>query len=159
MLQFNIKQSKVAEDKHIKYVSDEQFLLDIEAELRQEAAENKHKRASNYYLDTHEFAAELCLSKRNGQLTDKCVKMFQLLIFHIQRRLFYKDKDIQADCASEAMLTICANWQKYDISRSPNAFSFFTTTILNAMAKGWNINSKPGVHIPIDALFQTHRKD
>lgn len=159
MLQFNIAQSKIAKDKHIIYESDEQFLKDIEAELRQEAADNAHKRKANYYLDTHEFAAELCLSKRNGQLTEKCISMFQLLIFHIQRRLFYKDPEMQADCASEAMLCICANWQKYDISRSPNAFSFFTTTILNALAKGWNESSKPGVHIPIDVLFQTHRKD
>lgn len=159
MLQFNIAQSKIEQDKHVMFVSDEQFLKDIEQELRQEALDNAHKRKANYYLDTHEFAAELVLSKRLGQLTDKCVKMLELLIFHVQRRLYYKDKDIQADCASEAMFCICNNWHKYDIAKSPNAFSFFTTTIINALAKGWNENSKPGVHIPIDVLFQTHRKD
>lgn len=159
MFKFDIIDSKVQSTKHVMYESDETLLKDIETSLRQDAIEDtKHgNRKSNHYLDKKEFAAELVKSKLEGQLTPLAVKMFERLIFHIQRRLFYKDKEMQRECASEAMAIIVANWRTYDIQKSPNAFSYFTTTILNGMAKGWNVSSKPGVHIPIELLYQTDR--
>lgn len=158
---FNFKpiDSKINKDKHIRFESDEELLKDIETSLRQDMIEDvkQGRRKHNHYLDKKEFAAELVKSKLEGQLTPLAIKMFERLIFHIQRRLFYKDKEMQQECASEAMTIIVANWRTYDIQKSPNAFSYFTTTILNGMAKGWNESSKPGVHIPIEMLYQTDR--
>lgn len=159
MFDFKAIDSKINKDKHIMFESDEALLKDIENSLRQDVIEDvkQGRRKNNHYLDKKEFAAELVKSKLEGQLTPLAVKMFERLIFHIQRRLFYKDKEMQQECASEAMAIIVANWRTYDIQRSPNAFSYFTTTILNGMAKGWNESSKPGVHIPIEMLYQTNR--
>lgn len=162
MTSFNFQpiDSKIDESKQVLFESNEELLKDIEASLRNELLEDiqsgKHK--VNYYLNNKALAAELVKSKIEGQLTNKCIDMFKKLIFHVQRRLYYKDPDVKQDCASEAMAIIAAKWRSYDVQKSPNAFSYFTTTILNGLAKGWNDGSKPGIHIPIDMLYQTTKK-
>ena len=159
MFDFKAIDSKINKDKHIMFESDEELLKDIENSLRQDVIEDvkQGRRKHNHYLDKKEFAAELVKSKLEGQLTPLEYKRFKLNKLNLNGLLFYNEKKLKQECASEAMAIIVANWRTYDIQRSPNAFSYFTTTILNGMAKGWNESSKPGVHIPIEMLYQTDR--
>lgn len=153
-------ESKLPEDKHIQYVSDDDMLTQLEDQLREEAANIKKRgQPSNYYINNKELCAEICACKVSGQLSNKLIHMFELLIKHVQRRLYYRDKDLQADVAAEAMLILASKWQMFDPTVTQNAFSWATSVILNGMARGWNIQSKPGIHIPIDSLFQSGKHD
>lgn len=152
--------SQLPADEHIQYVSNDGLLQDIEEQLREEAAHSKRKgMPSNFYINNKELTAELCACKRTGVLSDKAIHMFQLLVKHVQRRLYYRDKDIEADVASEALCILITKWKEFDPTVTQNAFAYLTQICLNGLARGWNIQAKPGVHIPIDSLFQTNKHD
>lgn len=157
-ISFSIAESKVPEKDRKQFIDEDEMLADIEKELRY-IAENKTSRKSNYYIDTHEFAAEIVKCKIDGQLSDKAVKMFQTLIFHVQRGWRYNDPEKSKDVAANAMVILLSNWQKYDPARNHNAFAFFTTVVLNGLRQGWHNNTEPGIRITIDALFTNNKDD
>jgi hypothetical protein len=98
---------------------------------------SKEKKQPKNYVVPELFRLELIASNVKGELTPKCIEMFQLMITKIQSSFFYVDPQDKEDCASEAMMVLLTKWKHYDCDRQ-NAFAFFTRTIYNGLFAGWN---------------------
>jgi DNA-directed RNA polymerase specialized sigma subunit len=91
------------------------------------------------YLKNEELYNELKVCNEKGQLTDRAIGMFQEMIKNIIRPFSYKDNEDREDCQQQAMLDILVGWKTFDINHPKcNAFSYFTQTIKNGLAKGYN---------------------
>lgn len=91
------------------------------------------------YLKNEDLLNELKKSNEIGKLTDESILMFQEMIINIQKHLSYKNLEDKEDCYQQAILDILVGWRTFNINHPRcNAFSYFTQTIKNGLAKGWN---------------------
>lgn len=90
------------------------------------------------YLNNADLRDEVMLSKSQGALTRKALKMLILLAERAQTKLSYNNPEDKEDCLSYAKMDIIKYWDRYDAEKSPNAFAYFTQMCKNGYAKGWN---------------------
>lgn len=88
-------------------------------------------------VNNDELREELIKSKSRGELTRRCIQLFEQMVHKLQNGLPYNDPEDRKDCFQAAMLDVARYWQNYDPEKSPNPFSYFTSTIINGLAKGW----------------------
>lgn len=107
------------------------------------------------YLKNEDLLNELIKSNEHDKLTDTAICMFQDMIKNIMRPLSYKYIEDKEDCQQQAMLDILVGWRTFNVNHPKgNAFSYFTQTIKNGIAKGWNeihdIKSSEKIYISIE---------
>lgn len=90
------------------------------------------------YLKNSELFAEIILSKKNNELTERAQKMLILLANKVSTKLKYKNPEDRKDCISFAYLDILKYWRGFDPAKSSNAFAYYTEMIKKGFAKGWN---------------------
>lgn len=101
------------------------------------------------YLKNADLLEEIRRSKQQGKLTDKAVRMFILLANKSSEKLKYKNPDDREDCISSAIEDLLRYWDRFDETKSTNAFAFYTQISKNGFAKGWKKLYNPEIGVPI----------
>jgi len=102
------------------------------------------KTISNYpirmakdYVKNSELLAAVIESKSGGKLTPETIRMFNLMINGISKKMSYKDPQDKEDCMAFAMEDLCKYWNRFNPEKSDNPFAYFTQIAKNGFAKGW----------------------
>lgn len=101
------------------------------------------------YLKNADLLEEVRKSKAQGKLTNRLVQMFILLSHKCSERLKYKNPNDREDCISSAQEDLLRYWDRFDESKSTNAFAFYTQISKNGFAKGWKKLYNPEMGVPI----------
>ena len=91
------------------------------------------------YLHNKDLLLQLEISKKNGELTVECIRMFQMMSVNLSRRFSYLNEEDRKDCIAVAVMDCFQYWQNFDASKSDNAFAYFTQVIKNGFGKEWKI--------------------
>lgn len=89
------------------------------------------------YVKNSDLLREICVSKEQGKLTPEALRMLQKMAKECTKMLRYKDEEDKFDCLQSAMLDILKYWNRFDPTKSSNAFSYFTQVAKNGLCKGW----------------------
>lgn len=92
---------------------------------------------SKEYVTNKQLKAAVVESKNLGRLTPDAIKIFELLINGISKKMAYKNPQDKEDCMSFAMEDLLKYWDRYDPEKSNNPFAYFTQIAKNGFAKGW----------------------
>lgn len=76
---------------------------------------------------------ELVDSHNQNKLTEKAILMFMLMTDKILSKFYWEKEEWREDCFAYAILKVYDVWEKYDVEKSYNAFSYFTQVIKNAI--------------------------
>lgn len=111
---------------------------------------------SKHYIKKDEFRAELIKSKEKGRMTEKLGSMFIILVDNIQKSFTYKNDADREDCKSEVLETLTRNWNTCNLElENSNPFSYFTTTVENAIYYGWKkIKQNHKDIVLLDSIFK-----
>lgn len=105
-----------------------------------------------HYLTSEQIREELEVCHIKGQITNKMVQMFTLMVDKIQSSFTYVNDEDRKDVRSYAIEKILTKWKAADLQR-PNLFSFFTEVIKNDLYQGWNNLQKGSADFSYDAIF------
>lgn len=115
------------------------------------------KKINKFYIKPEDFQQEYDKAILIDEVTPNLLKMFFTIAEKSSVLLKLKNQqDIDA-CVNFAV-SICwaTKWKKYNIDRTSNIFSFFTTVILNDMRTHKNfIQKNKDSSISIDAIFNS----
>jgi DNA-directed RNA polymerase specialized sigma subunit len=89
------------------------------------------------YVKNADLMQAIIESKNKGVLTSDTIRMFNLMIQGISKKMAYKDPEDKEDCMAFAMEDLCKYWDRFNPDKSDNAFSYFTQIAKNGFAKGW----------------------
>lgn len=107
----------------------------------------------NFYVKPVDFQNEYDKSLSLDAPTALLLKMFEKIGIGYSKK-FGGNKLDQDACVNYALFEAYKKWKKYDSTRSPNIFAFFTQMIKNDMAQHHNkIFHKKNLYVSIDALF------
>lgn len=90
-----------------------------------------------HYVKNSELLTEIKISKDQGKLTDRAVKMLVLIATESNKRLSYKDEMDREDCISTAILDLLLYWDRFKPELSTNAFAFYSQVAKHGFAKAW----------------------
>jgi DNA-directed RNA polymerase specialized sigma subunit len=102
-----------------------------------------------HYLKPKELLEEILKSKEQGKLTPTAVTMLVKLATESNKKLKYRDEKDKEDCIAFAIEDLLRYWDRFDITKSNNAFAFYTQIAKHGFAKGWKKIHKYGTHVPI----------
>lgn len=114
----------------------------------------KTSTTKNHYVQNDKLVEELKKSRANGRPTEKLSIMFKLIAQNRTRKFPYKNEDDRKDCVSTAVEIMLKKFDKFDLERNTNAFSYYSQVAINGLFYGWNqLNSKAPVTYSIDQIF------
>lgn len=94
----------------------------------------KRERATStkgHYVTNAEILPEILECKKTGKLSSKLSKMLWMIAERYSYSPSFANYSFREDMVSFAVMNLCANWYKFDESRSdsPNPFAFYTTAV------------------------------
>lgn len=120
---------------------------------RQAKSENIDK--NNYYINNDMLVEELRKSKELGKPTLELIEMFKKLSRKISGSFIYDNEEDRIDCVMYSLTVLLEKWDKYDLNKDTNAFSYYTQIALNGLRAGWNqLNGKKSRTVSLDAIFE-----
>jgi len=96
------------------------------------------------YLSNSELLKEIVYCKGTGKLTNKAVEMFILLAERVVSRLPYADDYLREEAESGAKMDLLLYWNRFDPTKSTNAFAYLTQICKMGAAKSFNKSYKFG---------------
>lgn len=97
-----------------------------------------------HYLNNRDLLNEILLSKEVGELTNKAIQMFMLLSERVISRLPYADDYLREEALAGARMDLILYWNRFDETKSDNAFSYLTQICKMGAAKSFNKSYKYG---------------
>jgi hypothetical protein len=91
-----------------------------------------------HYLNNRDLLEEIRLSKEQGELTDKAVKMLVLLAERVVSRLPYADDYLREEAIAGAKMDLILYWDRFDETKSSNIFAYMTQIAKHGCAKMFN---------------------
>lgn len=101
----------------------------------------KKKRGKNNYLNNKDMLAELKKSKADGKMTTELTKMIMMLCKRYGQHPWFINYSYNDDMQAFALLTVVKFWNRFDETKSTNAFAYFTQIIKRAFYQ-FNIQEK-----------------
>lgn len=91
-------------------------------------------------INNVEFFDEVKKSQEQDQPTERFMMIVYTIAHKIlrQRKFFHTTEDWKEDACSSSLLKCCDVFNKFDLSRNSSAYSFFHTTIKNAIFDCFN---------------------
>lgn len=117
---FNI-QIKREYDKRLNYI---------------EETKDKKKKKSVQPVDNNELVEEILISKHLDALTERGGEILITLANHAIKKPSYQKEEDKKDCLQEAMLILFTRWKSFKITKSDNAFAYYTEIFKRAIAQG-----------------------
>jgi DNA-directed RNA polymerase specialized sigma subunit len=84
------------------------------------------------YLSNKELLAEVRACKVTGKMSNKLVRMLQLLCFRFAKKGSFVNYSYNEDMQAYAMMMLVRTWMGFNPEKSTNAFAFFTQCIKNS---------------------------
>lgn len=84
------------------------------------------------YLSNKDMTDEVIASQKAGMVTDKLGKMIMLLCKRYSNHRYFARYSYKDEMINSGILACVAAVFKFDVSKSTNAFAFFTTTTYRA---------------------------
>lgn len=97
----------------------------------------KKKKKTNY-LNNKDLLAEHAKSVIQDKMTDKLAHMLQLLCARYGKRGQFAAYTYNDDMQAYAMLMLVKTWRSFNVTKSTNAFAFFTQCIKNSFIQFLN---------------------
>lgn len=97
----------------------------------------KKTKKKDVPVNNKELYNEIVISKQNGQLTPRAVRMLMLIADGVSNKLPYVKPADKQDCASSAKLDLLKYWSGFN-PKYKNAFAYYTEIAKKGAAKGWN---------------------
>jgi DNA-directed RNA polymerase specialized sigma24 family protein len=84
------------------------------------------------YLSNKELLAEVRACKKTGNMSNKLVRMLQLLCSRFAKKGSFVNYSYNEDMQAYAMMMLVRTWMGFNPEKSTNAFAFFTQCIKNS---------------------------
>lgn len=84
------------------------------------------------YVRNSELLPAVIEAKQLGRVTDKLVKMIQMIATRYSLKYNFVGYSFREDMVSVAVMNLCNNALKFDPEKSSNPFSFYTTAIYHS---------------------------
>jgi hypothetical protein len=88
---------------------------------------------SNHYINNDDIIKEYHISMTINKCSDMLLKQFMLIAQHSSNIFTYHDEYDRSACINHAVAEAWRKWNTFNIRLTTNAFSFYTTMILNDM--------------------------
>lgn len=113
---------------------------------------------SKHYVNKQALQNAWDESIKTGECSNELLNMFRKIANHVAT-IFVFNSISDKKAIIEAGVTIAwEKWKTYDIKKTDNIFSYFTTIILNGMRGHYKeITKHKAVNISIEALFASGR--
>lgn len=131
--------------------------------MSKQNTENKQpkKYPPNYYNNPDEFRDEILLSQKLGKVTPRCSELFVELIDHVakSKSFTFSSPQHREDVTGWAYTVVFVKYDKFDMSVTDNAFSYYTSIARNAIIEGFRKATdvtkgvKSVTKIPIDTFI------
>jgi hypothetical protein len=92
---------------------------------------------ANIHVKNADLRDEIMKCKETGVLSRKAIDMFYIMAEKFSHKLNYVYEEDRQDCISGAVIDCYLYWKGYDISKSANAFAYFTQVQKNGMGKAF----------------------
>ncbi len=92
---------------------------------------------NNIYFDNKIAYYEIVVSKAEGSITPKLLKMLCKIVKGVSKKFRYNDEEDRWDCEAYAYEVIIKNWREFDEEKYSNVLTYFTECIKRAFALQW----------------------
>lgn len=89
------------------------------------------------YVKNSELLKEIIISKEQKKLTPSALNMLMRIANESNKKLRYRNPLDKEDCISSAIEDLLRYWDRFDPTKSSNAFAFYTQMCKNGYGKGW----------------------
>ncbi len=87
------------------------------------------------YLNNKELLPEIKACKAKGQMSNKLIKMLQLLCSRLARKGSFVNYSYNEDMQAYAMMMLVRTWAAFNPEKSSNPFAFYTQCIKNSFVQ------------------------
>ncbi len=87
------------------------------------------------YIDNDELLIEVINWKNRGQMSDRLVGMLKLLIYNYACKIYSNNVNEIEDIKQECFLRILKYGKNFDVTKTTNAFCYFSTIIQKSLLK------------------------
>lgn len=92
------------------------------------------KRGENHYVSNTELMYEIIVSKAQGKLTDKAVRILMKIVKEVNRKFRYNYEDDRYDVIAYSYEVLIKNWFNFDEELYDNPFAYYTEVVKRAHA-------------------------
>lgn len=102
----------------------------VPAKKAVKAKKERSTSTRGHYVTNAQLLPEIAACKANNNtLSPKLAKMLWMIAERYSYSASFANYSFREDMVSIAVLNLCANWHKFDLTReNPNPFSFYTTS-------------------------------
>lgn len=93
---------------------------------------NKNTKTSNpraHYVTNAQLLEAIAEDKQTGKLSNKLAKYLHMIAERYSYSASFGGYSFREDMVSFAVVNLCANWHKFDPTKSDNPFAFYTTAV------------------------------
>lgn len=87
------------------------------------------KSTKNHYVTNAQLMEAIQEAKELGKLTNRLAKYIHLIAERYSYKPNWAGYSFREDMVAFAVANLCANWHKFDPTKSSNPFAFYTTAI------------------------------
>ena len=92
---------------------------------------------NNIYFDNKVAYYEIVVSKAQGSLSPKLLKMLCKIVKNVSKKFRYKDEEDRWDCEAYAIEVIIKNWREFDEDKYNNVLAYFTEIVKRGFVLQW----------------------
>lgn len=89
----------------------------------------KSTTTKNHYVTNAQLLEAIAEDKKTGQLSNKLAKYLYMIAERYSYSSSFVGYSFREDMVAFAVVNLCANWHKFDPTKSENAFAFYTTAV------------------------------
>lgn len=124
------KKSKIAKPPKKAEPVSESTIDGVQRKKLPKLKKERSTSTKGHYVKNDELIPEILACKANGnKLSDKLAKMLMMIAERYSYSPSFANYSFREDMVAIAVMNLCANWHKFDVTKSdkPNPFSYYTT--------------------------------
>jgi DNA-directed RNA polymerase specialized sigma subunit len=89
----------------------------------------KSTSTRGHYVTNAQLLEAIADAKKKGKLTNELARYLQMIAERYSYSASFVGYSFREDMVSFAVVNLCANWNKFDPTKSDNPFAFYTTAV------------------------------
>ena len=89
----------------------------------------KSTSTRGHYVTNAQLLEAIAADKLAGKLSPKLARYLQMIAERYSYHQWFAGYSFREDMVSFAVVNLCANWHKFDPTKSDNPFAFYTTAV------------------------------
>lgn len=140
------------------YPTIEQAILERDKAITKLGVTNTSRTYDKIYFDNKIAYYEIVVSKAEGSLSPKLLKMLCKIVKNVSKKFRYKDEEDRWDCEAYAIEVIIKNWREFDEDKYNNVLAYFTEIVKRGFALQWKRLQKTRINtISLDYTFDNSK--